>query len=79
MPSLLRVQDAICALQVHGEQGARLSLAMVTSEMLAKSLTRQALPFQSDLVFTFTQLKAANMPLGVQVRARKLLRRCSFP
>ena len=35
MPSLLRAQDAICALQVHGEQGARLSLAMVTSEMLA--------------------------------------------
>lgn len=35
VPSLLRAQDAICALQVHGEQGARLSLAMVTSEMLA--------------------------------------------
>lgn len=35
VPSILRSDDAIIALDVHGESGARLGLAMVTSELSA--------------------------------------------
>ncbi|CAK9019470.1 unnamed protein product [Durusdinium trenchii] len=35
VPSILRADDAIIALEVHGDQGARLGLAMVTSELAA--------------------------------------------
>ena len=35
VPSILRADDAIIALDVHGESGARLGLAMVTSELSA--------------------------------------------
>ena len=35
VPSILRADDAIIALAVHGDQGSRLGLAMVTSELSA--------------------------------------------
>ena len=39
VPSILRADDAIIALDVHGESGARLGLAMVTSELSAGRTT----------------------------------------
>ena len=39
VPSILRADDAIIALAVHGQSGSRLGLAMVTSELSAGRTT----------------------------------------